>query len=275
MREGVVVGVAGAASAQDTQARRYPAWMDSPPAAQPRKVALVTGAARRIGAAIARAAACRRLLTSRCITATAGGTCRRCRPTSRRCAWQHAGPAGRPRRVRPPAGTGRARWAIWPARPAGEQRLVFSIPRRSARPRPRSGTTFASNARAPFFLAQAAAPHLKATRGAIVNWSTSTATSRSPGIRFYGMATALRMLTKGLALDLAPEVRVNAIAPAPSCGPTAARARRHRRPARAGAVGTHQGTPATSPPRSPGWRARTPATSPGKCWGGWGRAIGG
>ena len=73
---------------------------------------------------------------------------------------------------------------------------------------------FASNARAPFFLAQAAAPHLKATRGAIVNLVDIHGDQPLAGHAVYGMAkAALRMLTKGLALDLAPEVRVNAIAP--------------------------------------------------------------
>ncbi len=73
---------------------------------------------------------------------------------------------------------------------------------------------FASNARAPFFLAQAAAPHLKATRGAIVNLVDIHGDQPLASHAVYGMAkAALRMLTKGLALDLAPEVRVNAIAP--------------------------------------------------------------
>ena len=73
---------------------------------------------------------------------------------------------------------------------------------------------FASNARAPFFLAQAAAPHLTATRGGIVNLVDIHAEQPLRGHAVYGMAkAALRMLTKSLALDLAPEVRVNAIAP--------------------------------------------------------------
>lgn len=73
---------------------------------------------------------------------------------------------------------------------------------------------FASNARAPFFLAQAAAPHLKAARGAIVNLVDIYAERPLPGHTVYCMAkAALLMATKSLALELAPDVRVNAVAP--------------------------------------------------------------
>lgn len=73
---------------------------------------------------------------------------------------------------------------------------------------------FASNARAPFFLAQAAAPHLKATQGAIVNLVDIYAERPLRGHAVYCMAkAALLMATRSLALELAPEVRVNAIAP--------------------------------------------------------------
>lgn len=73
---------------------------------------------------------------------------------------------------------------------------------------------FASNARAPFFLAQAAAPHLKAARGAIVNIVDIYAERPLPGHGVYCMAkAALVMATKALAQELGPEVRVNAVAP--------------------------------------------------------------
>ena len=73
---------------------------------------------------------------------------------------------------------------------------------------------FASNARAPFFLSQAAAPHLRATRGGIVNIADIHGETPLAGHAAYCMAkAALLMLTKSLATDLAPEVRVNAIAP--------------------------------------------------------------
>lgn len=73
---------------------------------------------------------------------------------------------------------------------------------------------FASNARAPFFLAQAAAPHLKAARGAIVNLVDIYAERPLRDHSLYCMAkAALVMATRALALELAPDVRVNAVAP--------------------------------------------------------------
>lgn len=73
---------------------------------------------------------------------------------------------------------------------------------------------FAANARAPFFLSQAAAPHLKAANGSIVNLVDIYADRPLREHTLYCMAkAALVMATKSLALELAPEVRVNAIAP--------------------------------------------------------------
>ena len=73
---------------------------------------------------------------------------------------------------------------------------------------------FASNARAPFFLSQAAAPHLKETSGGIVNIADIHAATPLAGHSVYCMAkAALLMLSKSLAVDLAPQVRVNVIAP--------------------------------------------------------------
>jgi pteridine reductase len=73
---------------------------------------------------------------------------------------------------------------------------------------------FASNARAPFFLAQAAAPHLKASHGAIVSIADIYAERPLGGHTVYCMAkAALVMMTKSLARELGPEVRVNAVAP--------------------------------------------------------------
>lgn len=72
----------------------------------------------------------------------------------------------------------------------------------------------ATNARAPLFLAQAAAPHLRAARGAIVNLVDIYADRPIPRYLPYCMAkAALVALTYGLARELGPEVRVNAIAP--------------------------------------------------------------
>lgn len=73
---------------------------------------------------------------------------------------------------------------------------------------------FASNARAPFFLSQAAAPHLKASRGSIVNLVDIHGERPLKDHAVYSMAkAALIMATRALALELAPDVRVNAVAP--------------------------------------------------------------
>jgi pteridine reductase len=71
-----------------------------------------------------------------------------------------------------------------------------------------------TNLKAPFFLAQAAAPHLKKTHGCIVNIADIHAERPIKHYPIYSTAKAgLVMLTKSLARELAPEVRVNAIAP--------------------------------------------------------------
>jgi len=73
---------------------------------------------------------------------------------------------------------------------------------------------FASNARAPFFLAQAARPALREAGGAIVNLVDIYAERALPDHPIYVMAkAALAAMTRTLAQDLAPEVRVNGVAP--------------------------------------------------------------
>jgi pteridine reductase len=73
---------------------------------------------------------------------------------------------------------------------------------------------FAANARAPFFLAQAAAPHLAASNGAIVNIVDIYAERPLADHAIYSMSkAALAAMTKALARDLAPQVRVNGVAP--------------------------------------------------------------
>ena len=71
-----------------------------------------------------------------------------------------------------------------------------------------------SNAKAPYFLSQAAAFHLRQSHGAILNLGDIYAERPLAQHTVYCMAkAALTMLTLSLARELGPEVRVNAIAP--------------------------------------------------------------
>ncbi|BFM17871.1 pteridine reductase [Maricurvus nonylphenolicus] len=73
---------------------------------------------------------------------------------------------------------------------------------------------FASNAQAPLFLSQALAPALKQQHGCIINIADIHARRPLKGYTTYCMAKAANtMLTQSLARELAPEVRVNSIAP--------------------------------------------------------------
>jgi NAD(P)-dependent dehydrogenase (short-subunit alcohol dehydrogenase family) len=71
-----------------------------------------------------------------------------------------------------------------------------------------------TNLRAPFFCAQAAAPWLRRTQGVIINFADTGGLLGWTGYIPHSVAKAgVIMLTKVLAKALAPEVRVNAIAP--------------------------------------------------------------
>ena len=178
--------------------------MSTPP---PRPVALITGAPRRIGAAIARTPARAPATTSPCTTAIRAARSRR---------WPRELEAAR-------AGSTlvlQADLAEFDRLPELVAHTVGRFGRLDAlvnnastfTPTPLGTTTpaqwdalFASNARAPFFLAQAAAPHLRATRGAIVNLTDIYAERPLRGHAIYCMAkAALVMMTKSLALELAP-----------------------------------------------------------------------
>ena len=79
---------------------------------------------------------------------------------------------------------------------------------------------FGSNARAPFFLAQAAAAELRRRRGCIVNMVDIHAERPIADHPVYCTAKAANaMMVKALARDLAPEVRVNGIAPGAALWP--------------------------------------------------------
>jgi pteridine reductase len=77
-----------------------------------------------------------------------------------------------------------------------------------------------SNLKAPLFLSQAAAPELRKQHGCIVNITDMHVERPKKGYVVYSVAKAgLVTLTKSLAHELAPEVRVNAVAPGPVMWP--------------------------------------------------------
>ena len=77
-----------------------------------------------------------------------------------------------------------------------------------------------TNFRAPLFLAQAAAAPLRERRGLILNMVDIHGMKPLKNYPAYSAAkAALIMLTKSLARELAPEVRVNGIAPGPVLWP--------------------------------------------------------
>jgi len=73
---------------------------------------------------------------------------------------------------------------------------------------------FNSNARAPLFLSQALTAALRESHGSIVNLTDMNADRGMEGFTPYTMAkAALQAMTRSLAKELAPEVRVNSVAP--------------------------------------------------------------
>lgn len=73
---------------------------------------------------------------------------------------------------------------------------------------------FATNVKAPFFLAQAAYPHLKKTKGVIINICDIHGKKPLRDYAVYCSAKAgLILLTQALAKEFAPAVRVNGVSP--------------------------------------------------------------
>jgi len=72
----------------------------------------------------------------------------------------------------------------------------------------------ATNLRGAFLATQAVCGHLRAARGAIVNVSSVHAVATSSGLAAYATSKGgLAAFTRAAALELAPEIRVNAVLP--------------------------------------------------------------
>ena len=103
---------------------------------------------------------------------------------------------------------------------------------------------FASNAKAPLFLSQAAAPHLRASRGAIVNIVDIYAERPLANHPVYVMAkAALAAMTLALAKDLGPDIRVNGVAPGAILWPEDGKAYADREALLQGTALKRMGTP--------------------------------
>ncbi|MFD8936780.1 SDR family NAD(P)-dependent oxidoreductase [Streptomyces sp. NPDC059578] len=75
---------------------------------------------------------------------------------------------------------------------------------------------FALHVRAPAAVVRHALPELRARHGAVVNVSSVGGVLAMPGRSFYGASkAALNSLTRSLARELSPDVRVNAVLPGP------------------------------------------------------------
>lgn len=179
------------------------------------RVILVTGAARRIGAAIIRhfhEQGFRVLIHCRQSLADANelaASCNRIRPDSAIVLQQDLDSVTA---VNTLAANAMAAW----------QRVDVLVNNASAfYPTPVGSITEAnwetlmnSNAKAPLFLSQALAPTLKVHHGSIINLTDIHAEAGLSEHAPYTMAkAALLAMTRTLARELAPEVRVNAIAP--------------------------------------------------------------
>lgn len=76
------------------------------------------------------------------------------------------------------------------------------------------------NLKAPFFLSEYATPYLKQTRGSIINIVDIHAERPMKSYPIYSISKAgLQMLTKTLACELGPDIRVNSVSPGPIMWP--------------------------------------------------------
>lgn len=184
---------------------------------QERPVVLVTGAARRVGAEIARAlhaAGADVALHYRSSGAEAGRLAAALNATRPESAWTLQGDLkedGQPE-------------ALALAVLARRGRLDALVNNASSFYPTPLGTIDAaawtelvgSNLKGPLFLSQAAAPALRESRGAIVNIVDIHAERPLRHYPLYCAAKAgLSGLTRALAIELAPEVRVNGVSPGP------------------------------------------------------------
>ena len=179
------------------------------------RVALVTGAAQRIGAAIARelhAAGCNVLLHCRSSRAEADALAAELNAMRRDSAAVLQADLSQLPQVEQLAAAAIAHWGhidLLVNNASG----FFPTPVGTVN-EPEWDSLFASNLKGPFFLSQALVPALRERRGAIVNIVDVYAELPLAQHAVYTMAKAgVAMMTRALAQELGPDVRVNGVAP--------------------------------------------------------------
>lgn len=181
----------------------------------PQKVALITGAARRIGAEIARhlhEASFAVVIHYHESEAEARALCEQLNATR----------PGSAQAVQALLGSAASATALIQAAVQAFGRLDAVVNNASRFYRTHLGETteaafddlLASNLKAPYFIAEAALPHLRATQGCIVNIADIHGEIPLRDYGVYSITKAgLGMATKVLAQAGAPDVRVNAVSP--------------------------------------------------------------
>lgn len=179
------------------------------------KVALITGGARRLGAAIAEELqAARYRVAIHCQHSTTEATAlaarlNAARPESAFVVTADLGDESAPASL---VATVAAHWGRLDA--LVNNAAVFQPAPLASATTDEWSQTMDVNLRAPFLLAQAAVPLLAAAEGAIVNITDIYADRPKAGFVIYCAAKAgLAGLTRALARELAPAVRVNGVAP--------------------------------------------------------------
>ena len=101
-----------------------------------------------------------------------------------------------------------------PPRRAGQQRLVVLSNTSAGVLQEQWDDLIDSNLRAAFYLSQQLAPELTRRAGSVVNMVDTHADSPLKGFPIYSIAKAgVKAMTKSLAKELAPRVRVNGVSP--------------------------------------------------------------
>ncbi len=184
-------------------------------------VALVTGAARRIGASIAHelhAAGCRVVLHYRGSRGDALALAAKLEANRRDSAVALSADLADPAAVDALAEGAVGRWGRLDVL-VNNASGFFPTPLGEVS-RADWDTLFDSNLKGPFFLTQSLLPALRASRGAIVNIVDVYATLPLPRHTPYTMAKAgAAMMTRALALELGPDVRVNGVSPGSATNP--------------------------------------------------------